>query len=138
MHSCRVQERRTAGFTSSGARIRLAGASGSSFDSIVGRIRVSPVSNSGERRQRKEAGLKCTMPHGSRALYNTKSFPHWNQAVAAKEGYKSQQQEITAESLEKARIQMATLIPICASLLYGVFLKAHHIQDAVSMADPEV
>jgi len=138
MHSCRGRERRTAGFAISGARIPWAGASCSSFDSIVGKIRFSFVSNGNERRQTKEAGLNRTMFPGSRARYNTKHFPDWNQAVAAKEVYRSRQQEIMAECPELAGCQVATLIPICASLLYGVFLKAHPIEDAVSMANPEV
>jgi len=137
MHSCRAH-RRTVGFPGSGAGFPWAGASCSSFDSIGGKIRVSSVSNCRERRQTKEAGLKCTMFPGSRARYNTKHFLYWNQAVAAKESYRSRQLEIMAECTEKAGSQVATLIPICASLLYGVFLKAHHIQDAVFMANPEV
>ena len=138
MHSCRVQELRTAESPASRKRIAGAGTSGFGFDSICGKICVSLVSNCSERRQSKEASLKCTMSPGSRARYKTKHFPYWNQAVAAKEGYRSRQQKIMAECPEKAGSQVATLITICASLLYGVFLKAHHIQDAVFMADPEV
>ena len=139
MHSDRTQK---TGLTERCRSLRTScrntGAWASASDSIEQDFRAVLIPNLTGSRPTQQADLTGTKIPCFQAPYNTQYFLVWNQPVAAESENRLQQLKIIFACPEKAGAKMATLSPFCASLLYGVFSGPTQIQDAASMANPEV
>jgi hypothetical protein len=138
MQARRDQERRNVEFSGLGKRIAWAGASGLSFDSIVGKIRVSFLSNCSERRQTKEASLKRATSHGSRARIRRNIFLIGIKQLPLKEFIGCGNKKSWQNARKRLGAKWQRWSPFAHPSSTVFFLRALQIQDAVSMAKPEV
>lgn len=97
------------------------GAEGRRSSSIIADICVSPVPDRDERRQNKKTGLSGAPFSCPPASNHTEPFPHWNQTVAGCVEDHLSQLKIMVVRPEQGGPEMATLLPLGASLFYGVF-----------------
>ncbi len=115
-----------------------AGASGFRFDNINGDFPFSPIRKIDGRRQIEQADLEGRNLTRLTAPNNQRDFYQLNQRVATGILHVSRQPRIIHPCPEKGRSAMATLDHFCASLPYGVLSGFRQIDEADSMAKPEV
>jgi hypothetical protein len=136
MHSGRSQK---SGFTAPCRTIIAAsakiGACTSPFDSMGEDFRLPPIPG---RRQTNQAGLRGTKIPCLQTPYNSQHFPFGNLPVADESAERLRQLKIIHAYPEKAGAKMTASSHSCRSLLFGVFSDSSQIQDAASMANPEV
>jgi hypothetical protein len=129
-------------FTADGLALQavglVAGASRFRFDKIAEDFPFSPARKRDGRRRIEQADLEGTNLTRLTAPNEQRDFYHLNQRVAAGILAASRQLRIIHPCPEKGRSAMATLDHFCASLPYGVLSGLRQIDDADSMAKPEV